>query len=221
LSLFALLGCSLALFSAAGSARADEPTAYAPPLDRALEPELPEMAQCSTAAVPAIEEEEAEGEVEPIAPELRELGHLRLEQQEACKAQTDRLDRIVERLWWVTAQTLALDRFDPAIAETNEWLEHAADRDVKRNEDLQVIRDSLSEPDISALRAVFLGGYDDNKPIPVSGLGGEGDPAESAQLVSSIESAGEATQMGLYLLAGLMVGFFMGYLIWRTVNSGT
>jgi hypothetical protein len=220
--------CCLSL-AVGASARADEPTEYVPPADRALQPELPELAQCPSAAVPEIAEEEAEGEVEPVAPELRELGHLRLEQQEACKAQADRLDQVITRLWWVTSQTLALDHPDAEQAETNEWLEELTagteTRDEARNEDLHQLRglfeDAFVDSGSRTLRHLLLGGSEESEPFPVLGEFEAGPMEVDPELVSSVDAAGEAVQAGIYMIAGLLVGCFIGYLLWRSVHNAT
>jgi predicted Abi (CAAX) family protease len=54
----------------------------------------------------------------------------------------------------------------------------------------------------------------------------EGEPAfklseAPPELVSSVDAAGEATQAAIYVIAGLLAGFFIGYILWRTVHSAT
>lgn len=203
----------------AAQALADEPAPYLAPADRATQPELPELAACPSAEVPVIAEEEAEGEVEPVSPELRELGHLRLEQQQACRAQTDRLDQVIERLWWVTAQTLALDHPDAGISEVNEWLAQAAERDHVRNEDLHSILYGLTDPGAPPLRA-SLEGVDAEHPLPVSGIEG-GSTEGTAELVSSIDAAGEASKLALWFIAGLVVASVVGYGLYRVIERNT
>jgi hypothetical protein len=219
--LLALLVCCSFCWVAAGFALADPPPEYIAPADKALEPEMAELAACPTAEVPVLAEEEAEGEeVEPVAPELRELGHMRLEQQEACKAQADRLDQVIERLWWVTAQTLALDRSDPGFAEANGWLEHLSQQDDARSVDLHMIREALTEIGPGTLRSVLLGS-EDEKALPVLGEFEAGPMEADPELVSSIDAAGEATQAGIYMIGGLLLGCFIGYLFWRSVHNAT
>jgi hypothetical protein len=217
--------CSLLLLAAVGIARADEPVPYLAPADRALEPELSEQAACPDAEVPLIAEEEVEGEeVEPVSPELRELGHMRLEQQQACLATTDRLDEVTSRLWWVTAQVLALDHPEPALAEVNEWLQLLSERDEPVAADLHHLRglfeDAFTDTGSHTLRHVLLGGEED-QPLPVLGEFETATMGADPELVSSIDASGEAVQSGLYIIAGLLVGLFIGGVLWRLVDRGT
>lgn len=200
----------------AAQAVADEPAPYVAPSERALEPELPELAACPSAEVPVVAEEE----VEPVTPELRELGHLRLEQQQACRAQTDRLDQVVERLWWVTAQTLALDRSDPALAEVNEWLHKGAERDDLTQEDVHAVRVALTDPGPGTLRSVLVGLEGEN-PLPVAGEFAAAPAEADPELVASIDAAGEATQLALWFIAGLVVASVLGYGLYRVVERNT
>jgi hypothetical protein len=221
--LVALLACCSLSWVAAGFALADEPTEYVAPVDRALEPELPEMASCPNVVPSGIEEEKAEGEVEPISPELRELAHMRQEAQQSCRAQTDRLDQVIERLWWVTSQELALDHPDAGIAEADEWLKQAAARDETTQEDVHQLRglfeDAFTDTGSHTLRHVLLGS-EESLAVPVSG-GGEGGGKGTEELVSSIDAAGEASQAGLYLIAGLLAGLFVAGCLWKVVDRGT
>lgn len=224
--LLALFACCLVFSAVAAIARADEPAPYVPPADRALQPELPEMAACPDAEVPVLAEEEAEGEeVEPVAPELRELGHARLEQQQACRATTDRLDLVNERLWWVTSQLLALDHPEPALGEVNEWLQHAAERDEGSAEDVHQLRglfeDVFVDTGSDTLRHLLLGGAEELEPLPVLGEFEAGPMEVDPELVSSIDASGEAIQSGIYIIAGLLVGLFIGGVGWKLVDRAT
>jgi hypothetical protein len=218
LGLLASLVCwsVVASFVFAAQALADEPAPYVAPADRALQPELPELAGCPSAEVPIVAEEEAEA----VTPELRELGHLRLEQQQACRAQTDRLDQVVERLWWVTSQTLALDRSDPALVEVNEWLQQGAERDDATQEDVHAVRNALTDVSAGTLRSVLVG-PEDEKALPVLGEF-EAAPAEAdPELVASIDAAGEATKLALWFIAGIVVASVLGYGLYRVVDRNT
>lgn len=221
-SLLACVACSLLLLAAVGIARAEEPPVpYVAPSDRALQPELPELSACPSAEVPVLAEEEAEA----VSPELRELGHLRIEQQEACKAQSDRLDQVIERLWWVTAQTLALDHPEKAAVETKELLEAAVPWQEGTQEDLHHLRGlfegAFSETGSKTLRHLLLGGPEEGEPLPVLGEFKAAPSEADSELVSSVDASGEAIQTGLYLLCGLMVGFFFGFAALKLVDRGT
>ncbi len=209
--LVALLVCCSVFWAVAGFALADEPSEYVAPADRALQPALPEFAGC-----PEGVEEAYEAEDDLAA---RQVTLFRGEFQKACRAQTERLDQVIERLWWVTAQTLALDRADPGLVETNEWLERLAEQNEPRAADLHLIREALTDVGSSTLRSLLVGA-EDEKPLPVSG-GGEGGGEGTKEVVASIDAAGEASQAGLYVIAGLLAGLFLAACLWKVVDRAT
>lgn len=200
--------CFYFCWAAVGIAQA-EPEPFTPPAEHFSEPEpLVELGACPSAPVAGIEEEEA-GEV-PL--ETRELGHLRLEGQEACKAVADRLDEVVSRLWWVTVEQAETVRLLPTLESANPipTLETLL-------EPLPEIRNKLDLlPSDGYMRASLLGAEDEH-PLAVSstGSGSEGGP-ESAELVASIDSGAEASKTALYLIAGEIVALVIGFAIWRT-----
>lgn len=215
--LVASLASSLLFLAAAAFARADEPSEYVAPADRALQPALPEFAGC-----PEVVEETYEAEDDLAA---RQITLFRGEFQKACKAQTERLDQVIERLWWVTSQMLALDHPEPALTEVNEWLQQGATRDEARNEDLHQLRglfeDAFVDTGSDTLRHLLLGGAEEGEPLPVLGEFEAGPMEVDPELVSSVDAAGEAVQAGIYMIAGLIVGCFIGYLLWRSVHNAT
>lgn len=206
----------------AASALADEPIPYVPPADWVTQPELPELASCPSAEVPLIAEEEAEGEVEPVSPELRELGHLRLEQQQVCRAQTDRLDQVLERLWWVTDEASSINH---RSAVTNEKL-------VVVNELLEdIFNTQCGVPCLVRVQGQEVpfqveGAAGGNR-VLVEGEGTEGaegselSEVQTAELITSIDAAGEAEQLGLWFIAGLVVASVLGYGLYRVVDRNT
>ncbi len=219
--LLALLACCSVCWAAAGFALADEPSEYVPPADRALQPELPEMASCPTAAVPVLAEEEF-GEV---PAELRELGHLRLEAQESCRAQLDRLDQVVTRLWWVTAQTLALDREDPGLSEVNEWLSMLAEGGEKQHDALVQIEHSVEHGGDGLPVVLEKQHLTEEEALPVSGLSGGGGGGSSnkltKELIATVEASGEGNQGALWMIVGVMVAAVVAYGLYRVAERNT
>jgi hypothetical protein len=52
----------------------------------------------------------------------------------------------------------------------------------------------------------------------------EGEPVvkmSAGELVDSVDAAGEASQAGLYLIAGLLAGLFVAACLWKVVDRGT
>lgn len=185
-------------------ARADEPS-YAPPSVFA-EPE-PEGKSCPTAPEPLAEPPPpAEGEEEPegeppaeVDPVVRELRSQRIEAVESCEAQIGSSRELQRRLWWSAAE---LNRQTAAAETANEHL-------------VELLDGSCGNP----CAVLSEGGH-----VEVTGLeGGVGGIGESemTELVSAIDAGAEASQVGLYLIAGLVISCFIGYCFWRTVQSGT
>ncbi|HEX3173978.1 MAG TPA: hypothetical protein VHQ43_07155 [Solirubrobacterales bacterium] len=171
-----------------GQALADEPSPYVAPSELALEPELSELAACPSAEVPIVVEEEAEA----VPPDLRELGHLRIEQQQACRAQSDRLDRVVERLWWIVAEQLRL---------------HA--QGVVTNEKLEAVLGSLEVPLSTEVK-----GFTSLEPLPVHETQ---QLAVTEPIAESVDASGEALKGGVYFVAGVIVAAFVCYVLYRQV----
>jgi hypothetical protein len=199
----------LGLGFAAARSLADEPgPEFVVPTDKATEPIGPPPSLCPV--VPTFGPYEGEDE------SAGELQHLRVESVEGCKALADRLDESVEREWWIVSQLLGEQR---DLHEVNEWLQQAAERDEVRNEDLHVIAHALTDPEASPLRT-SLDGVDAEHPLPVAGL--EGESVEgAAELVASIDAAGEATKLALWFIAGLVVASVVGYGFYRVVDRNT
>lgn len=172
----------------AAQAVADEPASYVAPSDLALEPELPELAACPSDEVPIVAEEEAEA----VPAQLRELGHLRMEQQQACRAQAQRLDLVVSRLWWIVAEQLRA---------------HA--QGVVTNERLVEIVDRLSAPLSTEVK-----GLTPLEPLPVHETE---QLAVSQPIAESVDASGEALKGGIYFVGGLIVAAFVCYVLYRQV----
>jgi hypothetical protein len=204
--------CFLALAFGPERAAADPGPEFVPPNEQASEPTLPEMAACP---VPELDElYEAE---EDLA--ARQVTLLREELVAAigqsCRAQTDRQDELIRRTWWVVTQLLG--EHAEAVG-AGEWLSQIAASGELRNEHLQAMKVALQEGPLPTQ----LVGVDAENPLPVSGLsGGEGSPEETAELVASIDAAGEGTIAAVYIVAGLIAALFIGAALARTVDRGT
>ena len=221
-SVLALCAASCLCLAVAATARADEPSEYVAPSDQALQPELPEFAACPSTEPPVHAEEELEGEEVPeVSPETRELGGLRDDLQAACLAQSERLDQVIERLWWVTANQLqpAPSAEDPLESEMNEWLALLSEQLEAPTEDLHAIYNTLHNP--LELRPSLLG-PEDEKPLAVSGEGeGGGSEVATAELASHIDASGEALKTALYLMLGTAVGGFIAYVLASAVRRSS
>lgn len=176
-----------------------DPTLYAPPAEHWLEPELPEMGSCPSAEVPVLAEE-GEGE---IPPDLRELGHARIEQQEACQAVSQRLDRLVERLWWAVDELVEPDAPQLKLStETNEWLELVAQR----------LQSPLSVKNVGeggGAQLVTLDG-----PVEVSN-----QPNDELELLrQAVLDGAETGNQNVWGLAGFFTGFLLLALIYKIVR---
>lgn len=194
---------------AATGARGDE-LPYAPP-SFYVEPE-PEGKPCPAAPTPLAEPpppsegEEPAPEVDPVLVELRAL---RIEAVETCEAQTASARELQKRFWWAVAEIEPLS----GISETT-------------NERLVSLIDGQCGNPCSTYAE---GGHvavtgTEGDPVQVvgdfTGGGGIGEP-EMTELVSSIDAGAEASQGGLYMIAGLIVAFFIGAALTRTVDRGT
>jgi hypothetical protein len=182
--------CWLILFLVFAVVRsaADEPAPYVAPSDLALEPELSELASCSSSEVPIVAEEEAEA----VPPDLRELGHSRMEQQQACRAQVDRLDQVIERLWWIVAEQLRL---------------HA--QGVVTNEKLEAVLGALEVPLSTEVK-----GFTSLEPLPVHETQ---QLAVTEPIAESVDASGEALKGGVYFLGGIILAAFVCYVLYRQV----
>lgn len=182
--------CWLVLGLAFASVRAlaDEPPSYVAPFELALEPESPELAACSSAGVPIVAEEEAEA----VKPELRELGHSRMEAQQACRAQADRLDQVIGRLWWIVAEQLRL---------------HA--QGVVTNEKLELVADRLGLPLSTEVK-----GFTSLEPLPVHETQ---QLSVTEPIAESVDASGEALKGGIYFVGGIIVAAFVCFVLYRQV----
>lgn len=212
LALSALL-CCCCLVLAFGSARAaaDPGPEFVVPNDQATEPTLPEMAACPVGEPGELYEAEddlAARQVTLLRQELvAAIG-------QSCRAQADRQDELIRRSWWIVTQLLG--EHAEAVG-AGEWLSQIAASDGLRNEHLQAIKTVLQEGTLNT----HLVGVDAENPLPVSGLGGEGSPEETSELVAAIDASGEANSAALWMLGGLIVALFIGVALSRTVERGT
>jgi hypothetical protein len=172
----------------AAQAVADEPAPYVAPSEIALEPELSELVACPSEEVPIVAEEESES----VPPDLRELGHSRIEQQQACRAQADRLDRVIERLWWIVAEQLRL---------------HA--QGVVTNEKLEAVLGALEVPLSTEVK-----GFTSLEPLPVHETQ---QLAVTEPIAESVDASGEALKGGVYFVGGIIVAAFVCYVLYRQV----
>lgn len=179
-----VLLCCLGLAFTAVRAAAAEP--YAPPVDLATEPPAPEgQPGCPTGELaPSEGEDVAAGEVRLLRAEAMEL----------CAALSARLDRVRERLWWLTAEALA-----------------ASEQRARTNAKLtELVESSCGNPCEVSINA--------KAPVPVAD---SASAQYSDELVSAVDASGEASKGALYFIAGLIVAGLVGYLLSRVVDRGT
>lgn len=170
---------------------------FTPPAEHFTEPELmSELPVCPSNPIPGIEEEEA-GE---IPPETRELSHLRLEAQEVCSAQTDRLDQVIKRLWWVTVEQAEAVRLLPSLESANPIPSLEA-----LSETLVELKGSVNQFSTDGdLRASILGS-EDGRPLPISG-DIETTPGTDEGVRQAVLDSAETSNQNVWGLAGFFVG---------------
>jgi hypothetical protein len=218
--LSALLVYSSLSWAAAGIALAEVP-AYEPSNEVFTEPPvnpafLPpgyatEFAQCPEAVEEAMEppvEESVEGAT------ARQVTLLRGELQQECRVYQQRLDQVVARQWWQVSEQFKDQHNTKEIAE-----------DVDLVHGLLEYLPALAEGE--GIHAKVVNGA--GEAIPVEGEftveggaegGGEVGKEQIAELVSSVDAAGEGTTLALWTIAGLIVGSFIGYGLWKTTHRG-
>ncbi len=132
-----------------------------------------------------------EGEDATVA----ELRSLRREAVQSCEAQVARQEQFLHRLWWVVAEAVSA---------------HA--QRVVTNEKLTAVVEALKP--LGASLPVEVQGVSSSSPLPVH------ETEQSAVTVPLIQSATNSDELlgiGLWTIAGLMVGLFIGYVIYRQV----
>lgn len=189
--------CLNLLALSAPLAASAEPEPYEPPAERLIEPELPELAPCPSATVPVLAEEEA-GEV---TADIRELGHLRIEQQETCKAQTDRLDQVIKRLWWLTVEQAESRHLAGRYAEeANELTQHVVDK--------------LEAP----LQVLNVGGEGGPQPVKVEGGIEVTNPPDTEAQLAAVREGTETVNQNDWAFLGIAIGCIGLFMIWRLVR---
>jgi len=143
---------------------------------------------------PVLELEPFEGE-DMAAGEVRSL---RGESAEGCAALSDRLDRLRERVWW-------------AVLE----LASAAKQRALTNEKLDLVLEAMEEPTCPEPCPVLI---EAEGPIEVQDAASK---QYSDKLVSAVDASGEATSGALWWLGGIVVAFFVGLMLAKTVDRGT
>jgi hypothetical protein len=196
-ALLALLVFLASLFGLGtlGVARASAET-YVPP-ELFSEPEAePPIPGC--AAAPESLSEPAEPSPEPEVFAL--LGEVRAERVDlaaACEAQAGASHEELRRLWWLVEEVVWQTRH---IQTTNERL-------------TELVASSCSNP-----CSVFFEGQ--SKAVEISGGEGGGGELDTGELVASIDAAGEGSSVALWTIAGILVGLFIAYAIYKAVDRG-
>jgi len=180
LSLLSLTVASLSPCSAlaAEGGEGETPAAYAPPAGVATEPPLGTLPACPEAP---------EGPYEGTDDAARELRALRGADAQSCLTVRALLQVLVERQWWGSAQTLALERsvtaqHGPTLAQ------------------LEAISANTERAEGGAAQAVTVA-----NPAAISG-----------PVAESVDASGEALRHALWFLAGAAVAGVVGYGIYRT-----
>ena len=140
-------------------------------------------------------------ELEPFEGEDAAAGEVRLlrgESAEACAAISDRLDRLRERTWWVVLEAVK-----------------AAQQREAANDRLEQLLEAEEAPTCPAPCPVTIDGED---PIEVQNAAAQ---QYNDELVSAVDASGEASKIGLWFVAGLIVAGLIGALIARSVDRGT
>jgi len=183
--------------SAPLEARADaEP--FEVPLDRALEPALPEFTSCP--GLPTVPE--AYEPFEPESPEelpddydssARQLTLLREEAAQICRAETERQEALLRRTWWVVSQLLGQQK---EAHETNEYLGADLEASAERKGQLESVVEAL------------------NGPLTVEGSSGGGvsevevvNPPDVAGVETAVLTSAETGNQNMWGILGLVVGF--------------
>lgn len=198
LALLALAVFSASLFGLAGiaPARASAET-YVPP-ELFVEPEVePAIPACPSAPEPLPEPGEPSSEPEVFAL-LQEVRAERIDLSASCEANAGALSAQLRRLWWIVEETAWQTRH---VQASNERL-------------AELVGSSCSNP-----CSVYIEGQ--SKTLEVSGGGGEGGGGpESGELVASVDAAGESSSVALWTIAGILVGLFVAYCIYKAVDRG-
>jgi hypothetical protein len=175
----------LALLVAPGAAAAD-PVPFKAPEDQVTEPPpATPPASCSPAPEALADPGPEDPPVDPVVAEIRRL---RIESVEGCRAASDRADEVRGRLWWVVAE----------LVEANA----AA---IAANGKLQQL---VEAPDCGDPCRVHI--TDETVPTEEAS-----STVYSDEIVSAIDSSGEASKAGLWFLAGLAVMAILGYPIYQ------
>jgi len=222
LSRFALLVlfvyCSLS-WAAVGIALAEGPAYEAsnevfsePPVNSAFLPAgyATEFAQCPEGVEEAQEppsEESSEGAT------ARQVTLLRGELQQECRVYQQRLDQVVAREWWQVSELFKEQQNSKEVAE-----------DVELVDGRLEYLPALAEGEGIHAKVVNGGG----EAIPVegeftaksSGEAGGITEEQGAELLASVDATGEGTTLALWTIAGLIVGCFIGYGLWKTTHKG-
>ena len=143
-----------------------------------------------------------EEEAGEVPAEIRELGHLRIEQQEACKAEVDRLDEVIERLWWLTVEQ----------AETRDAAGRYAE---ESNEVTQHVVDKLEAP----LQVLNVGGEGGPQPVKVEGGAVEvSNPPDMEAQLAAVQEGTETINQNDWAFLGIAIGCVGLFMVWRLVR---
>jgi hypothetical protein len=210
-SLLLCLGSWACFFCLAVSSLAQaDPEPFTPPAEHFSEPEpLGEVFGCEGESPVAGIREEGEGEV---PADIRELAHIRLENQEACKAELQRLDEIVSRLWWVTDEQAESVRLLPTLESANPIpaLESLL-------EPLPEISNKLGHlSNDGYLRASILG-PEDEWPLPVAG-DIETTAGTDEAVLAAVKEGTETVNQNDWGILGLVIGFGACAVIYKLVR---
>lgn len=193
----ALLALGLVLVGLPALARAAD---YEPPGIGSDNPSA-ELAECPSAEVPIVSEEEAEA----VTPELRELGHLRIEQQESCRALSQRLDQLVTRLWWVVSES----------HHATELLSTEGSS-VYMIELLKEVRDDLQHEDGLHVRLSQLPELPEGS--NTIGTVDVGSSPSDGEVVAAVNEGTDTSNQNLWALAGMFLGFGLIAFLWRLMR---
>lgn len=191
--------CLNLLALSAPLAASAEPETYEPPAERLSEPPLPGFAQC----VEHVEEgqEVPEGEVSESALAARQVTLLRGELELACQAESQRLDEVIKRLWWLTVEQ----------AESR----HLAGRYAEEaNEVTQHVVDKLEAP----LQVLNVGGEGGPQPVKVEGGVEVTNPPDTEAQLSAVREGTETINQNDWAFLGIAIGSVALFVIWRLVR---
>lgn len=186
--------------SVASSARAAEPTTYAPDESEVFAP-VPsaERPACPTAPEPAAEGADAAVVEQRLS---------RIESDQVCAVVSQRLGEVAERLWWVVSEQLR--QHSQGVSA----LERQAES-VTLLRRLEPIAEALSgelSADVTSWSAGTLA-VRDSAAVDAAGESVEGQ----SEVSEAIDAGAEATRSALWYLIGVAAGAFVGYLFYRQV----